>query len=199
MFVAYDGAVRPPPRAPPAPSYRRDLGRAPCLLDAALPQARSTAWFAEGMPSTSAAARLIGSPASSTRAKARPISSKSTPAAGPGRPRPGRRPCEEMADLFAEDAVFEFPFQLPGASQEEQGRETFRAHLKTGAQILRFESVDNVAIHQTADPEVVIAEYRLQGLVAATGKRFTSQIVMVARVRDGLISWLRNYSNPLAV
>ncbi|MEV0349387.1 nuclear transport factor 2 family protein [Nonomuraea sp. NPDC050680] len=102
-----------------------------------------------------------------------------------------------MADLFAEDAVFEFPFQLPGAPQEEQGRETFRAHLKTGAQIQRFESVDNVAIRQTADPEVVIAEYRLQGLVTATGKRFTSQIVMVARVRDGLISWSRNYSNPL--
>ena len=44
---------------------------------------------------------------------------------------------------------------------------------------------------------MVIAEYRLQGRVAATGKRFASRIIMVARVREGLISWSRNYSNPL--
>ncbi|MEV4321377.1 nuclear transport factor 2 family protein [Microbispora rosea] len=43
----------------------------------------------------------------------------------------------------------------------------------------------------------MIAEYRLRGRVTATGKQFTSQVVMVARVRDGLITWSRNYSNPL--
>lgn len=106
-------------------------------------------------------------------------------------------PCEEMADMFTEDAVFEFPFQMPGMPQDEQDRETFRAHLKAGALVQRFESMDNVEIHQTADPDVVIAEYRLRGRVVATGKRFASQIIMVARVRDGLISWSRNYSNPL--
>ncbi|KAB8181232.1 nuclear transport factor 2 family protein [Microbispora catharanthi] len=106
-------------------------------------------------------------------------------------------PCEEMADLFAEDAVFEFPFQLPGRPREEQDRETFRAHLRAGARLQRFESVDDVEIHRTTDPETVIAEYRLQGRVTATGKQFTSQVVMVARVRDGLITWSRNYSNPL--
>lgn len=43
----------------------------------------------------------------------------------------------------------------------------------------------------------MIAEYRLRGRVTATGKQFTPQVVMVARVRDGLITWSRNYSNPL--
>jgi len=57
--------------------------------------------------------------------------------------------------------------------------------------------VDNVRVHETADPEVVITEYRLHGLVTATGKRFAFDIVMIARVRGGLITWSRVYSNPL--
>ncbi|MER6008836.1 nuclear transport factor 2 family protein [Nonomuraea angiospora] len=106
-------------------------------------------------------------------------------------------PREEMADLFAEDAVFEFPFLPPGMPQEEQNRETFRTHLKEGALIQTFESVDNIEIRETTDPEVVVVEYRLHGRVTATGKQFANQIIMVARVRDGLITWSRNYSNPL--
>ncbi|WP_431925981.1 nuclear transport factor 2 family protein [Nonomuraea jabiensis] len=38
-------------------------------------------------------------------------------------------PTETMADLFAEDAVFEMPFLPPGVNAHEVGRETSRAHL----------------------------------------------------------------------
>jgi uncharacterized protein len=57
--------------------------------------------------------------------------------------------------------------------------------------------VDHVDIHETTDPEIIVAEYRLHGRVVATGKRFASDIVMIAQVRDGLITWSRTYSNPL--
>ncbi|WP_433440135.1 nuclear transport factor 2 family protein [Nonomuraea sp. CA-141351] len=106
-------------------------------------------------------------------------------------------PCEEMADLFAEDAVFEMPYLPPGVPAQEPGRETFRAHLREGALVQRFDAVTDARIHQTADPEVVIAEYRLHGTVTATGRRFASDLVMVARVRDGLIVSHRSYANPL--
>ncbi|MEW9528677.1 nuclear transport factor 2 family protein [Microbispora sp. NPDC049125] len=106
-------------------------------------------------------------------------------------------PSEGMADVFAEDAVFEMPFLPPGAPQPEPGREAFRAHLKAAVGVQEFDSVDDVHIHETADPEVVVAEYRLHGRVVATGKRFASRIVMVARIRAGVIVWSRSYSNPL--
>jgi ketosteroid isomerase-like protein len=61
----------------------------------------------------------------------------------------------------------------------------------------KFDSVDEVRIHETADPEVVISEYRLHGRVLPTGKRFAYDMVMIARVRDALIVWSRTYSNPL--
>ncbi|AOR36498.1 hypothetical protein BFF78_40420 [Streptomyces fodineus] len=57
--------------------------------------------------------------------------------------------------------------------------------------------MDHVHVHETADPELVVAEYRLHGRVLATGKRFAFDMVMFARVRDGLITWSRVYSNPL--
>ncbi|MBT2231004.1 nuclear transport factor 2 family protein [Nonomuraea sp. NEAU-A123] len=106
-------------------------------------------------------------------------------------------PVPETADLFTEDAVFELPFLPPGVPHPEVGREPFRHHLREGAQIQRFDSVEGVHIHETADPEVVIAEYQLHGTVLSTGKRFAFSIIMVARVRDGLIAWCRSYSNPL--
>lgn len=107
-------------------------------------------------------------------------------------------PTPEMADVYAVDAVFELPFLPPGAEQPEVGREAFRAHLLEGARIQRFDSVDNVRIHETADPEVVISEYRINGTVLATGKRFDLAIINVSRVCDGLIVSTRSYSNPLA-
>lgn len=106
-------------------------------------------------------------------------------------------PTETMADLFSEDAVFEMPYLPPGAPRQEPGREEFRAHLWHGAVLQKFDSVDEVRIHETADPEVVISEYRLHGRVLPTGKRFAYDMVMIARVRDALIVWSRTYSNPL--
>ncbi|GAA5707705.1 hypothetical protein SM007_34180 [Streptomyces avermitilis] len=106
-------------------------------------------------------------------------------------------PTEAMADVFSEDAVFEMPFLPPGAPQQEPGREAFRAHLQEDGGLQQFHAVDNVRIHETADPEVVVTEYRLHGRVLATGKRFAFAIVMIARVREGLITWSRIYSNPL--
>ncbi|WP_055589860.1 nuclear transport factor 2 family protein [Streptacidiphilus griseoplanus] len=108
-----------------------------------------------------------------------------------------RLTAEGMADLFAEDAVFEMPFLPPGTPQPEPGREAFRAHLKGAVGLQEFDSVDDVHIHDTTDPGVVVAEYRLHGRVVPTGKRFASHLVMVTRIHDGLIIRARTYANPL--
>ena len=107
-------------------------------------------------------------------------------------------PNENMADLFAEDAAFEMPYLPPGAPLPAQGREAFRAHLKSGKEMQKFDSVQNVNIYETIDPQVVVAEYRLHGSIIPAGSRFAFDLVMIARVRDGLIVWSRNYANPLA-
>jgi ketosteroid isomerase-like protein len=55
----------------------------------------------------------------------------------------------------------------------------------------------NVVIHETADPEVVIAEFDY----AITGKEgtVTAANIQVLRVRDGLITATRDYHDHLAI
>jgi ketosteroid isomerase-like protein len=48
-------------------------------------------------------------------------------------------------------------------------------------------------VHETADPEVIVAEYDYEGRVTATGRTFRLANVQVLRVRDGLITGSRDY------
>ncbi|WP_327673907.1 nuclear transport factor 2 family protein [Kitasatospora sp. NBC_00458] len=106
-------------------------------------------------------------------------------------------PDPAAADLFTADAPFELPYLMPGVPDQQPGREAFRLHLQRGAGVQKFESADRVTVHETGDPELVVVEYRIHGHVLATGKTFAFDMVMFARVRDGLITWSRSYSNPL--
>jgi hypothetical protein len=105
---------------------------------------------------------------------------------------------ERMADLYADDVEIEMPFLSPGTPPLSGGREGLRARLAGAAKVMDLEKVDNVHIHGTDDPEVVVAEYRVHGRFIATGRPLTSTFIMVTRVRDGLIVHSRDYANPLA-
>lgn len=110
---------------------------------------------------------------------------------------------EELADLYAPDAVVEIPF-APADRPElrrAEGRETLRARFQAFAKVRPYRVVGTgeVTVHETLDPEVIVVEYEQQMELAATGKTVTFPYVMIMRVRDGLIVHSRDYSNPLAV
>lgn len=112
-------------------------------------------------------------------------------------------PDEGLAELYAPAAVHEWPFPFPGARSRLSGQAEiqayFRRMLTGGAGRFRFERFGNVVIHDTADPEVIVAEYDIHGTVLATGRPFAFSYVMVLRVRDGRITHLRDYLDPLAM
>lgn len=58
--------------------------------------------------------------------------------------------------------------------------------------------MDDLKVRETSDPEVVVAEYQLNGEVIQTGKEFSFTYIMVVTVRGGEIVHSRDYSNPLA-
>lgn len=105
---------------------------------------------------------------------------------------------DDLADLYASDAVIEIPFAPEGVPTRSQGRELFRARFKAAAPLRRFEKAGPVVIHETRDPEVVIVEYDLHGSMTRSGRPFVFSYVMVMRIRDGLIVHSRDYANPLA-
>ncbi len=57
--------------------------------------------------------------------------------------------------------------------------------------------VGNVTIHETADPEVIVAEFEYQG-TSDTGERYALPGIFVPRVRNGEIVSSRDYHDHLA-
>jgi uncharacterized protein len=100
----------------------------------------------------------------------------------------------ELHELYADDAVVEYPFALP-TPMRLQGRDAIEQYfarvLRTG---LHLRGRD-VVIHETADPEVVVVEYNYDGLVGSTGREFQVANIQVTQIRDGLIVSSRDYHN----
>ncbi len=103
-----------------------------------------------------------------------------------------------FADLFAPDAVMEFCFHgPPGMPARLEGREPIREYSqRVMALPLRLEDFEVAELHQTQDPEVVIAEMRAKGTVTTTGRPFTATSVQVLRIREGHIVLLRDFADP---
>jgi hypothetical protein len=106
-----------------------------------------------------------------------------------------------FADLFAEDAVFTYPFAPPGQPAELAGREAiqgFFGSLGDARSLFRMDGVDAV-IRETDDPEVVVAEIRHHGWSHVTNAPYQHTALGVIRVRDGLIVRYDDYMNPIAL
>lgn len=105
----------------------------------------------------------------------------------------------DLADLYAPDAVHEFPFLAPGRPARYHGREEVRPGYRAawGTSPVRLEEVRDVAVYDTADPEVIVGEWAATGTVSITGRSFAASGLLILRVRDGLIVHARDYMDAL--
>jgi uncharacterized protein len=103
---------------------------------------------------------------------------------------------DELPGLYAEDTLVTHPFAPAGAPLA--GRESLRRHFAAAAAMGVALTARCAVVHETTDPEVVIAEFEYAGRVTATGREFTLPNVFVLRVRDGLIVESRDYADHLA-
>jgi len=103
----------------------------------------------------------------------------------------------DMADCYAERFVIEMPFAAGLAPERMETTRELRARVTAGLAARRYTRATDVRIHETADPEVAVVEYRLDGHKGADASPFSLAFVMVVTVRDGLIVHSRDYSNPI--
>jgi ketosteroid isomerase-like protein len=106
----------------------------------------------------------------------------------------------DMADCYAPEVVIEMPFAVDALypSQIATTREELRARFRAGTTMRRYKDLRDVTIHETADQEVIIAEYELHGEMTATGEPFSARYAMVITIRDGYIVRSRDYTDPIA-
>jgi ketosteroid isomerase-like protein len=104
-------------------------------------------------------------------------------------------------DRLADDVLIETPFAPPGRPDRVAGREAFLAMARTGRAALPFHFDESVvvAVHETADPEVIVVEYQLGGTVTTTGERHRASFIGVLRVRDGKIKHWREYQDTARI
>jgi uncharacterized protein len=104
---------------------------------------------------------------------------------------------EGFADLFAPEAVIEMPFADPGMPSRLEGQQAIREFTRRVATSpMRISDVEEVAVHHTEDPEVVVVELVAEVTVKATGRTIATTSVQVFRIRDGKILLFRDYANP---
>jgi uncharacterized protein len=106
-----------------------------------------------------------------------------------------------QADLYAPDGVLEWPFAPAGVPRRTEGRERIREVLTSLEAAVRragtrVTAVRTTAVHQTADPEVVIVELEVAGKPTTTGATYQLPYIQVFRIRDGQILLFRDYFGP---
>jgi ketosteroid isomerase-like protein len=105
----------------------------------------------------------------------------------------------DLADCYADQIVIEMPFASGLAPERlETTRAEIRKRFAAGAASRRYTGLREARVHETADPDVIVLEYRLDGTRLADGEPFTMAFAMVLTFRDGLIAHSRDYTDPIA-
>jgi len=102
-----------------------------------------------------------------------------------------------LPELYAEQIDVVHPFDpLRGAPL--RSREELRERMQQfAARPRQRRQVGNVTIHETTDPEVIVAEFEYQGTNDA-GQPYALPAIFVMRVRNGEIVSSRDYHDHLA-
>lgn len=101
-------------------------------------------------------------------------------------------------DLLAPDLLVETPFSPPGM-RRHVGKDAWLAFFAERSLPVRFTAIRDIAVHDTADPGVIVVEYELTGTVTTTGVDASATFVGVLGVRDGLIHLWREYQDVRAI
>jgi len=103
---------------------------------------------------------------------------------------------EHFWDAVAEDAVFEFLYVFPGFPSVINGRKAYMDWF--GGYSMKLKSSDNLIIHKTTAPGVIILEYQVHG-VTPSNKPYDNRFCSVITVKDRKIIHWRDYMDSFAV
>ena len=108
---------------------------------------------------------------------------------------------DALADLYTEDAIHEFSFAVPHRPARYVGQAEIRAGYGEAWRDhpLEIDAIEDVFVHDAADPEVVIGQWRLRGSLRATGAPVEATGLLVLRVRGGKIVHCRDFMDAMGL
>jgi uncharacterized protein len=108
---------------------------------------------------------------------------------------------DELVALFADDAVMELPFAPGKMPRRHVGKSAIGDFQRFARDAFSEFSMTVDAVHETADPNVVIAEHRSNAVVAENGRPYCNRYVTFFTFdTDGLVaSWREFYDAGVVV
>ena len=106
---------------------------------------------------------------------------------------------DAWAELWTADAVQEMPFSPPEFPTKVEGRAALINHYSGLPDAYGAMSFPDLVIHPMLDPDWVLAEYRGELDVLATGRPYNNHYCGLFHFQDGKIAIFREYYNPNAL
>jgi ketosteroid isomerase-like protein len=102
--------------------------------------------------------------------------------------------------LLSDDVHCDWPYRpVPEMPFEMRGRETLRAFFQRGMSDFAPYRYQVTQVYELLDPDSLIAEYRSDSRLLATGAPYRNAYLGIFRFRAGQICYWREYINPQVV
>ena len=101
--------------------------------------------------------------------------------------------------LYAEDLVVEFPYAPRHHTQALRGRDAYIGFLTRVVQFFSGYQVGETRVYPTTETGLVVAEYPGSATSNETGKLYKQNYVAFFSIKDGKISHIREYYDPVKV
>jgi len=102
---------------------------------------------------------------------------------------------DRWLDIYAPDAVHEFPFAPEGAVTRLEGRDEIAAYMREIPKRTRFGTLSDVRVREAGD-EVIIEATGHHRRISDGTPRDISYVFFIT-LRDGKVTNFRDYMNPL--
>lgn len=100
--------------------------------------------------------------------------------------------------LIANDIVWDLPYAPSlGHPLRLEGREAVLGHVAWFIGAVKDFRFFDAVVTATADPHQAVARVRAEGLIPSTGRIYRQEYVVFLTARDGHISQLREYFDPV--
>jgi ketosteroid isomerase-like protein len=103
---------------------------------------------------------------------------------------------EHFWDAVAEDGVFEFLYHFPGFTTKIEGRKAYMDWFSSYGMVLH--SADNLRIHKSIEPGIIILEYQVHGITPAN-RPYDNNFCSIITIKDRQIVYWRDYMDSFAV
>jgi ketosteroid isomerase-like protein len=104
---------------------------------------------------------------------------------------------EHFWDAVADDAVFDFLYNIPGFPNRMEGRSTYMSWFSNYG--IKLNNADNLKVYKVQGENIIVMEYQVHGIEPRTGTPYDNRFCSIVTIKDRKIVYWRDYMDSLAV